>query len=99
MSKMSQFFLACQEEAIIPNEPEEYNEYFNRNGCTVAYQELFTKNPIRGHGGRAQLPGSYTRPQSLPQRSSSRSEIPEKEPTKTICPTEGRQGFGEGVQS
>jgi len=99
MSKMSQFFLACQEEAIIPSEPEEYNEYFNRNGCTVAYQELFTKNPIRGHGGRTQLPSSYTRPQSLPQRSSSRSEISEKESTKTVCSAEGGQGFGEGVQS
>ena len=99
MSKMSQFFLACQEEGIIPHDSEEYDEYFNRNGCTDAYQKLFAKDPIRGHGGRAQLPGSYTRPQSLPQRSSSRSEISEKESTKTVRPAERGQGFGEGFQS
>ena len=99
MSKMSQFFLACQEEGIIPNDSEEYDEYFNRNGCTDAYQKLFAKDSIRGNGGGSQLSGSNTRPKSQSQRSSSSSEISEKEPTKTVFIAERGQGFGEGFQS
>jgi len=99
MSKMSQFFLACQEEGIIPHEPEQYDEYFNRNRCTDAYQKLFTKDPIRGNEDRPQLCNTYTRSESLPQCSSSRSEVSEKESSKTICPAEGDKGFGKGVQS
>ena len=36
MSKMSQFFLSQQEAGLIPTEPEDYYEFYNRKGHSIS---------------------------------------------------------------
>ena len=61
MSKMSQFFLSQQEAGLIPIDPEDYYEFYNRQRCSIsqALEGKVEGSSISRNGSERQHPDQH----------------------------------------
>ena len=69
MSKMSQFFLSQQEAGLIPTEPEDYYEFYNRQGRSIpqASEGKVEGSSIARNGCERQHPDQHRGQERVPK--------------------------------